>query len=96
MDELQEKRREERFMMEMPVMLEGGTGICRDISESGIYFLTDQPLIPGGFVKFSVRLDHIRPGKPVCLDCKGRVLRIEPADGKLGVAASISELWYVN
>lgn len=92
----QEKRREERFMVEMPVILEGGTGISRDISESGIYFVTDQPLIPGGLVKFSVRLNHIRPGKPVRFDCQGQVLRIDPADGKFGVAASISELWCVH
>ncbi len=93
---LQEKRREERIRLDVPVMLEKGTGISRDISESGIYFLTDQPLPTGGAVKFSVKLSHIRPGKPVELDCQGQVLRIEPAGEKFGVAASINQLWCVH
>jgi hypothetical protein len=44
-------------------------------------------------VKFSVKLDHVRFGKPVRLDCQGQVLRVEAAEGKLGVAASISDFW---
>jgi hypothetical protein len=92
----QEKRREERFVLEVPVLLENGTGVSRDISGSGIYFVTDLPLDPGGTVKFSVKLSHIRPGKPVKLDCQGQVLRIEPVDGKFGVAATISEFWCVH
>ena len=71
-------------------MLEGSVGLSRDISGSGIYFVTDQPLAPGGSVQFSVKLNHVRPGKPVRLDCQGQVLRVEAAGAKLGVAASIS------
>ena len=77
-------------------MLESGMGLSRDISGSGIYFVTDQSLTPGGTVKFSVKLDHIRPGKPVRLDCQGQVLRVEAAGAKLGVAASISEFWCIH
>jgi len=91
-----EKRHEERFALEVPVMLENGRGISRDISQSGIYFVTDQPLAPGGVVKFSVKFDHIRPGKPIQLDCQGSVLRVEAAGEKLGVAASISHFWCVH
>lgn len=94
MDGIQEKRHEERFLLEMPVILQGGAGISRDISESGIYFLTDQAFLPGGIVKFSVTLDHVRPGKPVRLDCEGEVLRIEETnDGRFGVAARIQQAW---
>lgn len=96
MNVIQENRREERILLEMPVLLEGGTGLSRDISQSGIYFVTDQALTPGGAVKFSVKLDHIRTGKPIRLDCQGKVLRIEPAGEKFGVAASISELWCIH
>lgn len=93
MPALREKRHEERFALEVPVMLENGMGTSRDFSNSGIYFVTDQPLAPGGTVKFSVKFEHIRRGKPIQLDCLGQVLRVEPADGRLGVAASISEFW---
>lgn len=91
-----DNRREERFALEVPVLLESGTGMTRDISQSGIYFVTDQLLQPNGIVRFSVKLDHVRAGKAVRFDCQGRILRIEPADGKFGVAASISELWCVH
>lgn len=96
MGTLQEKRNEERFVMEVPVMLENGTGISRDISQSGIYFRTDQPLSPGGDVRFSVKLSHLRPGKPVRLDCQGRVLRVERVGDGYGVAATINEFWCVH
>ncbi|NJC87946.1 MAG: PilZ domain-containing protein [Desulfuromonas sp.] len=93
MTSIQEKRHAERFMIETPVMLENGTGMSRDISESGIYFMTDQSLTPGGIVRFSVKLDHLRPGKAVRLDCQGQVLRIEPAGERFGVAAKINDFW---
>ena len=96
METSQDKRHEERFPLEVTVMLENGGGISRDISQSGIYFLTDQLLAPGSVVKFSMTLDHIRPGKPIQLDCQGSVLRVEPAGEKLGVAASISHFWCLH
>ena len=39
---LQEKRREERIQLETTVLLANGRGTSRDISNSGIYFLTEQ------------------------------------------------------
>jgi hypothetical protein len=96
MENLQEKRREERFMLEVPVQLENGRGMSRDISESGIFFTTDQPFSPGGIVKFSVKLTHLRRGKPVKLDCQGQVVRVERIGENFGVAASITQLWCVN
>jgi hypothetical protein len=96
METPQDQRREERFLLEVPVMLENGIGMTRDISTSGIYFTTDQPLAEGGTVKFSVKLEHIRPGKPIRLDCQGQVLRVEAVGEKHGVAARISEFWCVH
>lgn len=96
METAREKRREERFALEVPVMLETGTGLSRDISQSGIYFMTDQRLYPGGNLKFSVKLDHIRAGKPVRLDCQAQVLRVEPIDGSFGIAAKISNFWCIH
>jgi len=93
METHQNQRHEERFLLELPVMLEGGMGLSRDISGSGIYFVTDQPMTPGRFVQFSMKLNHVRPGKAVRLDCQGQVLRVEAAGAKLGVAASISGFW---
>jgi hypothetical protein len=89
----QEKRREERIRLEAPVLLANGRGVSRDISASGIYFLTEQSLKPGGVFNFSVQLDYACPGKPLKLDCQGEVLRVETAGEQFGVAARISECW---
>ena len=92
----EEKRREERIRLEVPVMLVNGMGVSRDISASAIYFLSDEFLPPGKPVNFLVRLDHACPGKPLQLDCRGQVLRVEAAGEKFGIAASFSECWCVN
>ena len=96
MDPHSEKRREERFDLEVPVIFDNGCGLSRDMSLSGIYFVTNQPFTPGRTVKFSVRLEHIRPGKPLQLDCQGQVLRIEYVGEQFGVAASISNYLSFN
>ena len=94
MDE--EKRREERIRLEVPVMLVNGMGMSRDISASAIYFLTDEFLPPGNPVNFLVRLDHACPGKPLQLDCRGQVLRVEEEGEKFGIAGSFRECWFSN
>ena len=91
-----DKRREDRIPIEVQVTLEAGMGLTRDVSRSGIYFLTAQAIDPGSLVRFSIRLDHIRAGKPIQLDCQGQVLRIEKSSDQYGVAASINEFWCVN
>jgi len=91
-----EKRGEERIRLEVPVLLANGTGVSRDISGSAIYFVTEHALSPGRTVTFSVHLDYACPGKPVQLDCRGQVLRVEAAGGKFGIAASLGECWYVH
>jgi hypothetical protein len=87
------KRCEERIRVELPVLLASGRGVSRDISASGIYFLTEQNLTPGDIVNFSVQLDYACPGTLLKLACRGEVLRVEPADDQFGVAARISECW---
>lgn len=96
MQPLDNKRHQERFPLEVPVMLEGGVGTSRNMSESGIFFVTDTPMVTGADLKFSVKLKHIRPGKPVRLDCQGQVLRIERIGETYGVAATINQLWCVH
>lgn len=93
---IEEKRRAERFRLETPVMLPTGSGALQNISESGIYFLTDQDLVEGSVVHFTLQFDFACPGKPMRLDCKGLVLRVERAGERLGVAASLGDCWYVN
>jgi hypothetical protein len=94
-----DKRREERIQLEIPVLLEKGHGTCRNMSNSGIYFVTDQPLSVGTEVRFSVNLAYAFPGRAMQLNCQGQVLRTETvADTgeRFGIAASISECWCMH
>jgi hypothetical protein len=86
MDE--EKRREERIRLEVPVMLANGTGMSRDISGSAIYFVINQFIPPGSPINFFVRLEHECLDRPLHLQCHGFVLRVEAAGEKFGIAAS--------
>jgi hypothetical protein len=92
----EEKRRTERIWLEAPVELPTGSGVSRNISESGIYFLTNQDLTEGSVVRFTVQFNFACPGKPLRLDCRGQVLRVEKTGDQFGVAASLGECWYVN
>jgi hypothetical protein len=84
-------RSAKRVRVAMPVHLDHGSGITRDISQSGVYFFTEQLLSPGMTIPFVLEFDYVSPGEKVFLHCKGEVLRVEETGRKRGVAASISE-----
>lgn len=73
----------------MPVQLGTQQAETKDISVSGIYFETEESFAPGSEVDFTLDLRHVKPGGVVRLVCKGRIVRVERKDGKLGVAVAI-------
>lgn len=85
------KRCAERIRVEMPVHLDQGMGVTRDVSQSGIFFYTDQSFSLGMPLRFALEFDHIIPGEPMLLHCRGEVVRTEKSGERTGVAASISE-----
>ena len=85
------KRSAKRVRVEIPVHLDQGAGVTRDVSQSGVYFFTDHPFSPGMSLDFVLELDYVFPGEPVFLHCRGQVVRVEDAGERRGVAASISE-----
>lgn len=80
-------RNEERVPSTLPVSLEHGTGITRDISPAGVFFETDRAYSPGSEISFSIELDS--PGGKMTLKCQGRIVRVEDRGGRVGVAAQI-------
>ena len=82
-------RKEERFQIELPIRIEGREGVARDVSASGIYFLTDAALEVGQAVKFMLEFANF-PGGPIAVDCVARVVRLEEKGTGRGVGASIS------
>ena len=82
-------RKDERFDTALPLRLEQGEGVVRNVSASGIYFVTDVALQQGEPVKFTLQFESF-PGGPIQANCIARVVRVEEQGEKRGVAASIN------
>jgi hypothetical protein len=85
-----ERRRAARFRIAIPVELQEGTGTTRDVSLSGIFFETDQFFAPGEQVNLVLVLERSSPGRPIRLQCEGRVVRVIQSDTRIGVAVAIA------
>ncbi len=92
----EEKRASQRIKVEIPVYLNQEKTVTRDISWSGVYFLTGQRFSEGSELNFCIDLNYALPGKPVKLDCQGEVIRIEPKGDKFGIAAKINNFQYLH
>ena len=79
----------------MPVQLDHGFGVTRNVSATGIYFITDVALERGGPIKLTLDFNDY-PGGPLRVQCTANVVRIEPHDGKHGVGASISSFEFMR
>lgn len=83
-------RKEERFETELALRLEGGVeGIARNVSPSGIFFVTQAALKEGQPVNFSLEFQDF-PSGPVEVNCSARVVRVEEQGASLGIGASIA------
>jgi hypothetical protein len=82
-------RRDERFQTELRVRLEGGFGLARNVSASGIYFVTDVALQAGQPVSFTLEFEDF-PSGPIAVDCIARVVRVEEQGTTRGVGVAIS------
>ena len=73
----------------MRIELDGGSGETRNVSASGIYFITDVPLEPGAPLRFTLRFKRASGG-PFLLRGEARVVRTERVGSQFGVGAAIS------
>ena len=81
-------RRHERFDATLALRLEHSKGIVRNVSASGVYFVTDVALATGATVKFSICFEDY-PGGPIAAQCSARIVRVERQGAFRGVAAAI-------
>ena len=75
--------------MDAPVEFDGGSGVTRDLSTTGVYFVCDQPMRVGSRVSIAIMLDDNLADMPVRMDCIGTVVRIESLGEKVGVAMKL-------
>ena len=86
-----EPRKSQRVNAEVTVRLEDRTsGLTRDISPNGVYFVIGETLESGQVIRFTLEFED-RAGGPLHLNCTGEVVRIEESGGKRGVAVKIIE-----
>jgi hypothetical protein len=81
-----EKRQAQRYPLAVDMELQNGRGITHDVSTSGIFVEADSPFSPGSRIRFSLLFEQTLP-TPLRLDCEGKVIRVEPRNEKLGIAA---------
>ena len=82
------KRREVRMSARRLVQLDHGTGVTRNISTSGVFFVTDVDYVPGNKINFAIELEGFRGGK-LMLRSWGKIVRVEIRRGITGVGARI-------
>lgn len=93
-----ERRAARRFSMMLPVRVrlpsdDGASetrGETRDVSFRGLYFLIEARVEAGSAIEFVLTLpQQITMAGDVHIRCYARVLRVEPHNGRRGVAARI-------
>ena len=84
-----EKRKAPRYRGKFPVELQRGWGVTRDFSTAGVFFETDQSFSVGENIEFFFAIDHSDLGYSLRIRLRGCVLRIEPNQGKTGIAVAI-------
>jgi len=87
----EEKRKEERTVIELPLAFEDGKGVTRNLSTSGMFFWTDSaPAFTVGD-RVSITLEVIRSGRKIRPKCEGEIVRVEPRGKQTGVGMKIVE-----
>jgi hypothetical protein len=93
-----ERRAARRFSMMLPVKVRYSAedsviekpGETRDVSFRGLYFLMEGILEAGSSIEFVLTLpQQITLAGDVHIRCYARVIRVEPHNGRRGVAARI-------
>ena len=82
------KRREDRMFARRLVRLDRGTGVTRNISPSGVFFVTGGDYVPGNKINFTIELAGLRGGT-LLLRSWGKIVRVEIRHGIVGVGAKI-------
>lgn len=83
------KRKDARVDTALMVFLENGRGVTRDMSPSGAFFWTSGNYAVGEPINFAIELRTA--GGKMMWKCQGDVIRTEPRDHMVGVAARINE-----
>jgi len=82
-----------RYVVNLPVQLEQGSGVTRNASRSGVLFETDQVFPAGAPIKLTMLLEHAYP-ETTCVHCQGKIVRTEQIEGKNRVAVAFTSMGF--
>jgi PilZ domain-containing protein len=85
-----ERRRTPRFRLELRVEWDHHTGLTRDVSASGMFFVTQGALSLGDPIELTLVFERLDRNHPLRLHCRGQVVRVDPDDGTWGIAVAIT------
>ena len=88
-EKLFDRRRSRRIGVALPVILENARAVTRDTSASSVFFWKRGTFMYGESIRFAIERSTER-GK-ILQKCRGVVVRTEPDDDGVGVAAKITE-----
>ena len=96
MNDIQDRRERKRYPLAVPIRtttpnLGNVTGVTRDVSSSGIYFLTQADhWTEGGSIELVLELPaEITLGDPTMVLCHGSIVRVQPDAERIGIAVRI-------
>jgi hypothetical protein len=84
-----QKRKDKRVDTALFVYLDKARGVTRDMSASGAYFWTSGDYAVGDPINFTIEMKTA--GGKMLWKCRGDVIRTDPRDHMVGVAARITE-----
>lgn len=82
-------RKEERVFTDVRVAFAGGEGVARNVSASGIYFVTASSFEEGQPVELHIEFPDF-PGGRLEVTCYGRVVRVAPQGTTRGVGVALA------
>jgi hypothetical protein len=89
MKDSREKRLAGRYPLSCPVELDWGTGITRNLSTTGVCFITDKAIEPDVMIRCFIPMQ--KPGrKTTRLRCEGRVVRADQSEEGWEVAVNFT------
>ena len=84
-------RKDERFDSDLRIKLERGDGLMRNVSASGVFFVTDVDLKAGESLRFTLEFSGLQIGV-VSARCEARVVRVERQGALKGIGAAFESI----
>jgi hypothetical protein len=86
-----EARKHERFDSDLTIKLDQGEASMRNVSASGVYFLTQLDFAVGDALSFTLEFPSMQAGV-ISANCAARVVRVQQQGTEKGVAAAFESI----